>query len=305
MHREDPAVAIKASSMRKRLSMPKICFRRPANESTSRQAPVSNTDGKGIVSMHLRSPRSAVSVWFAALIAIAANTIPAAGLQTENADEIVARADRIRFPSHAFQVDVSVTTTASGEQSDARAYRILSKSNDNTIVQVTSPAIDRGQLMLMKGHDLWVFMPNISQAIRLPLSQRLTGQVANGDLARANFTGDYKASLLRTDKLEGKSYYLLELNAIGSYVTYHRVLYWVDRSTYRPHKAEFYTRSGKLLKTAYYKDFKDMEGEKRPTKLVIQNALREDEQSVLVYRNMRLRNLPDKIFTKDYLKKLR
>jgi len=31
--------------------------------------------------------------------------------------------------------------------------------------------------MLMRGRDLWVFLPNVSQPVRLSLSQRLTGQV--------------------------------------------------------------------------------------------------------------------------------
>ncbi|MGA7800601.1 MAG: outer membrane lipoprotein-sorting protein, partial [Gammaproteobacteria bacterium] len=41
-----------------------------------------------------------------------------------------------------------------------------------------------------------------------------------------------------------------------------------------------------------------------PTKLVMQDALRRGQQSVLVYSQMQLRNLPDKYFDKDYLKKL-
>jgi hypothetical protein len=34
------------------------------------------------------------------------------------------------------------------------------------------------------------------------------------------------------------------------------------------------------------------------------DALREGDRSVLVYSGMKLRELPDKVFTKDYLKKL-
>jgi hypothetical protein len=32
---------------------------------------------------------------------------------------------------------------------------------------VTEPASERGQIILMKGRDLWVFMPDVSQPIRL------------------------------------------------------------------------------------------------------------------------------------------
>jgi hypothetical protein len=42
----------------------------------------------------------------------------------------------------------------------------------------------------------------------------------------------------------------------------------------------------------------------RPTRLVMEDAMRAGEKSVLEYSEMKLRDLPDKIFTKEYLKKL-
>ena len=38
--------------------------------------------------------------------------------------------------------------------------------------------------------------------------------------------------------------------------------------------------------------------------MILEDALRGGEQSVLDYSAMKLRELPDKIFTKEYLKKL-
>ena len=217
---------------------------------------------------------------------------------------ILEKSDAIRFPKQDFQVDVTIATTESGQSPDIRKFRIYSKGNENSLVLTTAPAIDRGQILLMKQRDLWVYLPNLSQPVRLPLSQRLTGIVAYGDLARANFLGDYTPSLLRVENIKGRDYYVLELKAVDRSVTYHRVVYWVDKSNYRPYKAEFYTVSGRLMKTAYYENFRKMAGELRPTKLVMTNALREKEQSVLEYSDMQIRKLEDKIFTKDYLKKL-
>ena len=59
-----------------------------------------------------------------------------------------------------------------------------------------------------------------------------------------------------------------------------------------------------LLKTCLYENYKPMAGRERPTRLVMQNALLQDEESVLEYSGMRLRDLPDRMFTKDYLKRL-
>ena len=47
-----------------------------------------------------------------------------------------------------------------------------------------------------------------------------------------------------------------------------------------------------------------MDGQLRPARLVMTDALHHDEVSVLEYRNLRSVSLPDKFFTKDYLKKL-
>jgi outer membrane lipoprotein-sorting protein len=220
------------------------------------------------------------------------------------AKEIVQKADRIRFPEEGFQVDVAIANSNEGQVTDTRQYRVLSKGNENTIVMVVEPASDRGQIMLMKGRDLWIFLPNVSQPVRLSLAQRLTGQVANGDVARANFAGDYTPKILRTEKIQGEDHYVLELIAVDRTVAYHRVLYWVNQKSHAPHKAEFYSLSDRLLKTCRYEKFQPMAGRPRPTRLVMQDALRQGEQSVLEYSGMALRQLEDKIFTRDYLKRL-
>lgn len=238
------------------------------------------------------------------IVAIAIPTAIANTNDTELAQTILEKSDQIRFPRESFQVDVSINTTTPDQPEDLRKYRILAKGNENSVVMTTEPASERGQILLMKGRDLWIFMPEVSQPVRLSLSQRLTGQVANGDLARANFAGDYNAKILRTETIDGEKYNVLELTGIDRGVTYHKVLYWVGQSNFRPYRAEFYSLSDRLLKTARYEKFQMLHGKQRPTRLVMEDALRKGEQSVLEYSDMKLRDLPDKIFTKDYLKKL-
>src|SRR3569623_1361704 len=205
----------------------------------------------------------------------AAPSAYAAADEAEPARQLVERADHIRFPRESFQVAVAITN--SGESSGADVH---------------------------KCRDLWVFMPDVSQPIRLPLAQRLTGQVANGDLARANFAGDYTPKILRKDSVEGNWYWVLELTAVDHGVTYDRVLYWINQADNRPYKAEFYTRSNRLMKTCFYQNFTPMQGAQRPARLLMIDNLNQGNKSTLDYSGMTLKELPDKIFTKDYLKKL-
>ncbi len=215
------------------------------------------------------------------------------------------KADQVRFPAEGFEVGVTITTTTPSGPADTRKYRVLSKGNENTVVMTTEPASERGQIMLMKGRDLWIFLPAVSQPVRLPLAQRLTGAVANGDLARANFAGDYKPQLLRTEKIDGET----DARA-GAHRRRSRrdlpsgaVLGARSRTSGRTRPSS--TRCPiACSRRACYQKFERMAGRVRPTRLTMQDALREGEESVLEYSDMQLRDLPDKIFTKDYLKRL-
>src|SRR5688572_5666562 len=222
----------------------------------------------------------------------------------DTARQVLEKADLIRFPRDAFEVDVQIRTATPGQSAEIRKYRILSKGNANTLVMITEPASERGQIMLMKNRDLWIFMPSVSQPVRLSLGQRLTGQVANGDLARSNFSGDYTPKILRDEVIDGEKHHVLELTAVDRSVTYSKVIYWVKESNFRPHRAEFFSLSNRLLKTCRYENFQTLLGTMRPTRLVMVDALRKGEESVLEYSAMQLKDLPDRVFTKDYLTRL-
>lgn len=224
--------------------------------------------------------------------------------EDDQAKGIVEKADRIRFPQPGYQVHVTITSSAPGRDAEVREYEIFSKGNDRTVIRTLSPASDKGQVLLMRDRDLWAFLPNISQPIRLSAAQRLTGQVANGDLARANYSGDYVPTIVKTEDIDGESYYVLELKAVDRSVTYDRALYWINKNNGRPFKAEFYALSGRLLKTCRYQNYKETAGSVRPTRLVMEDALIEGAKSTLDYVNLKVKRLPDRMFAKDYMRKL-
>jgi outer membrane lipoprotein-sorting protein len=239
-----------------------------------------------------------------AVLAVGLASCAWASAAQPSAEEILRRADEIRFPQEGFEVLVRIRTAEPGQVADERLYKVLSKGNENSLVMTLEPAAERGQILLMKGRDLWLYLPRVSQPVRLSLAQRLTGQVANGDVARANFAGDYAPSLAGVQKVEGDLLHVLELKAVDRKVTYPRVRYWVRQKDYRPYKAEFYSLSGRLLKTCFYQDFRNLGGRVRPTRLVMQDALQKDTESIMFYSELKLRDLPDEIFTKEYLRRL-
>nr|AEQ20575.1 hypothetical protein [uncultured bacterium CSLF42] len=188
-----------------------------------------------------------------------------------------------------------------GEPVQTGRYEVLAKGNEKTLIETLEPASAHGNSILMVGHDLWIFVQDVSQPLRISFQQRLMGDVANGDLARANFVGDYTPSIAK----ENSQFYVLNLNAKFDDVTYSRVLLVVEKKTFRPVKAQFFAASGKLLKSGSYENYREVEGALRPTRLVFSNPLVKGQTSVVTYSTLVKENFPDKYFTKDYLKKLK
>jgi CBS domain-containing protein len=220
------------------------------------------------------------------------------------AKAILQKADEIRFPVQGFEVAVRIRSVDGGGAPEEREFRVYSKGNENAIVQTTKPAAERGQILLMKARDLWLFVPNVSQPVRLSLAQRLTGVVSNGDIARANFSGDYNAKIVGSEKIGDEAYHVLELTAVDRGVAYQKVKYWVRQAGSAPYKAEFYSISDRLLKTCSYENYRQLGGRIRPTRLVMIDGVKTDTKSVMDYDDMRLVDLPDKMFSKEYLKKV-
>ena len=219
------------------------------------------------------------------------------------ARSILEKADQIRFPNEGFQLEhLDQLATGADQTTEERKYRVLSKGNDRTVVMITEPASERGQIMLMNGRDLWVFMPNVSQPVRLSLAQRLTGRCQRRPGAR-QLRRRLHAKLLRTEKVDGRRT-MYSNYAFDRGVTYHRVLYWVKQKNNYPAQGGVLFGNGAAAQDLPVRKVRAHGRKVRPTRLVMDDALREGEQSVLEYSGMKLRELPDKVFTKDYLKRL-
>ncbi|MDI6789722.1 MAG: outer membrane lipoprotein-sorting protein [Thermodesulfobacteriota bacterium] len=231
--------------------------------------------------------------------------LPVPCIAHPSAEEVLEKADEVRSPQLDYKVFVEVTSIRPGKEPKKAKYEVLIKGKDKTIIKTLEPRMDRGTSLLMIDYDLWVFLQNISKPLRISLQQRLIGEVANGDIARANFSGDYIPKILKIESIAQKDYYVLELLAKDERVTYHKVILWIQKDSFHPFKAEFYAVSGRILKMCSYENYQQVLGRLRPTRLVLDDPLVRGQKSILEYSDMTLTQLPEKYFTKDYLKKLK
>ena len=232
-----------------------------------------------------------------------------------DAQAILAASDAIRNPSKPFALTTVLVEYRDGNQTDSNTLRVYSKADADSgqfrsLIQFLAPARDTNKLMLKSGNDLWFYDPSSKASIRISPQQRLLGQAANGDVVTVNLAKDYKAKLVGEEDItdgdrQTRHCYKLALAAVSPDVTYHRIEMWIDTHTNRPVKARFYSESGHLLKTAYYRRFVPELGVERPTETVIIDGLNPKWVTVMRFSDYAFRDVPEAWLQRDYLPRFR
>ena len=247
-------------------------------------------------------PRRYFLTLFVAVLAIPATCLAAPA--APDAQKLLQKSDEIRMPSGDYTLLARVTSHKPGKEPTVGIYEVMAKGKDKSVIKTIAPPADKGRLLLLRDINLWAYLPNISKPIRISLRERLIGDVANADIARANFAGDYTAVIARTEIVEKTATAVLDLTARNGQVAYAKVRLWVASSTGQPAKAEFYGLSGRLLKSCKYERLAQLGGRMRPSRIIMSDPLKKGQFSLIEYAKMEPKTLPEKYFTDDYMKKL-
>ena len=232
-------------------------------------------------------------------------------LAAPSAQAILAASDAIRNPDKPFSLTVTLVEYKHAKQTDGNSLSVYSKADlksgqFRSLIRFVAPARDANKLMLKSGNDLWFFDPSSKASIRLSPQQRLLGQAANGDVVTVNLAKDYQAQIASEESVQdgdrqARRCYKLALAASAADVTYHHIEMWIDVANSRPVKARFYTESGQLLKTAYYRRYQAQLGVERPIETVIIDGLDPNWVTVMRYSDYAWRDIPEAWLQRDYL----
>lgn len=232
------------------------------------------------------------------------------------AREIIRRADRVRAPEQPFRYTLKLLEHKGGRDVtenqqvldiSMRFYKPseqVEKGDARALVRFVSPVRDKGKALLSDLDKMWYYAPDLRRPIPISRQQRLLGQVSNGDVVAADFDYSYISTLVSEEACEQQICYRLALQRRWPYVTYPAINYWVEKDTGFPHRAEFLSADGVLIKRSYYRDYQTVLGQMRPTTIVVEDALRKDNYTTMRYSDVRLESLPENHFQKEYLLRL-
>ena len=214
--------------------------------------------------------------------------------------ELLIKADEIRAPGKNFVMDVKVISKKGNTETSNRLVTRV-KGYTKSLAIYKEPPTQKDQVILMIDNNMWIYFPATRQPIRISPAQQLLGQVSNADVARVVYSIDYKAESVEEDTAGTDKLLKLTLKAKTEGAAYGSIKLWITRDGDKLYKAEFYTLAGRLLKTVYYKGYKQLLGRARPTLYEVHDAVKKDEITTMEYLSMKIEDTPDNYFQRSFM----
>jgi outer membrane lipoprotein-sorting protein len=238
----------------------------------------------------------AASLPYFALLLLASNA------QAEpTVSEILRKYDEVMGPQN---MDGVSSMTAHRDDDTERTYkmRFLKSGTETFRLWFKDPAAVRGQEILRRGDNNWVYLPNLKRAMRLASRDSFQGgDFNNADVLRVDYENDYTGTLT-ADSGGVPDSYVLDLKAKSKDAAYDRIKLWVHKADYLPIKGEYYSASGKMLRAAEFSEVKDFGGIRRPARIVMKNMLDVKRFSIMSFETIDVSVSPsEQRFTLDDL----
>ncbi len=183
------------------------------------------------------------------------------------------------------------------------------KGEDHSFTEYLAPAREKGTKMLKLGKKLWIYSPSTDRIIQIS-GHMLRQSVMGSDLSYEDLMDDkkltthYRAQVTRTDTLETRMCWILELTAKEADVSYYKRTLWVDKERFVPLRQELFAKSGTLLKRVDMNNYERIQGRWYPKKFIFKDMLKTGKGTEFIVNSIRFNvPIPGYIFSKAALRR--
>ncbi len=170
--------------------------------------------------------------------------------------------------------------------------KIWAKGDDYSLIQVLSPAKEKGITYLKRKKEVWNWLPSLERTIKLPpsmMAQSWMGtDFTNDDLVKeSSITKDYDQTIAGTETVAGRECWKLQLiPKPDAAVVWGKVLVWIDKKDFLQLKTESYDEEGELVNTMVCSDIKMMGGRLLPTEMTMTPAEKPGNKTIIIYKSL-------------------
>ena len=211
-------------------------------------------------------------------------TLSATSAGTQDAKDIIARADA-KTRGQYLEQEMRMTILRP-EWKRTLTMKSWSKGTGYSIVLITAPAKEKGQVFLKRETEMWNWVPSIERLIKVSPSMMtqswMGSDFTNDDLVKeSSIVNDYTHSLLGNDAIDGTSCWKIQLiPKPDAPVVWGKVISWVDKN-YNQRRLEYYDEDGAIINTMYLSNIKLMHDREIPTRMEMVPAGEKSKKTVV------------------------
>ncbi len=244
------------------------------------------------------------------LLVITFFVISLSNIVAQNVKEIVKRADeKFRGVSSQSEMTMIIQRPSWSRTISMKSWTL---GNDYSIIYITAPAKEKGQVFLKRITEMWNYLPSIERMVKMPPSMMLQSWMGsdftNDDLIKeSSLVKDYEHSLVGEEKLQGYDCHkILLIPKENAPVVWGKIYMWISKEESLWLKGEYYDEESTLVNTEILSEVKQMDDRKLPTKLEMIPTNKQGQKTTLVFNWIKFNlNFNESFFSQQNMRKLR
>jgi outer membrane lipoprotein-sorting protein len=229
---------------------------------------------------------------------------------SEDASVIIARSDSIlRGEQRYSEMKMTVQRPRWNREVSMRTWTLGTKYS---MVLITAPARERGQVFLKRGQEMWNRVPAIEREVLIPSSMMMQSWMGsdftNDDLLQeSSIVNDYHHELIGLDTLQGRLCWVIELKPKAeAAVVWGKVKFWISQNGYHQIRSEYYDEHDELVNYHQAVTIATMGGREIITKFEVVPAEKVGHKTILEILDIDFNpDLETSFFTLQNMRRLR
>lgn len=205
-------------------------------------------------------------------------------------------------------IEWTVSAKSESDAESREAILLVRTQNNRSLAEIVAPESSKGKKYLLADGNMYFYRPGTSRPVSVPTRQQVAGDAAIGDIASTSFLTEYSPTAVEPGTYQGERCGIFQLDAkkgLTVSASYSQIKLWISEREHVIRKAEFYTKTGRLIRTGlfFYKSSVTYDGRSIPflSSLQVIQQLGTSKTTTLQFSGYKLKSFPTALFTKDSL----
>lgn len=190
--------------------------------------------------------------------------------------------------------------------------KMWAKDPDYSLILITAPAKEKGQVFLKRKTEMWNWVPSIERMIKIPpsmMTQSWMGSDFTNDdlLQQSSIVNDYTHTLIDSETIQQLECYKIKLiPKPDAPVVWGKIIMWISKKKYHLLKTKYYDEDGYLVNIETMTNIKIMDNREIPTKMEITPVDEKGHKTIIEIKSILFnKSISDDFFSQQNMKRVR